>query len=66
MATECPANDQRGSVPKLRVYAAVLDGETCPACADMAGLEFAPDDPSKPTIPNPNCTHRQGCRCGWL
>jgi hypothetical protein len=52
--------------PAPRVYAAALDGEPCSACAALAGLEYVADDPSAPEIPNPACTHPQGCRCGWL
>jgi hypothetical protein len=53
-------------VSKARVYAAALDSAPCPACAALAGLEYALADTSAPLIPNPNCTHAQGCRCQWL
>jgi hypothetical protein len=49
-----------------RVYAAALDEETCPSCAALAGLEYAAEDSSAPEIPNPRCSHPEGCRCGWL
>jgi hypothetical protein len=52
--------------PELRVYAAALDGESCPACAALAGLEYAASDPAAPAIPNPECTGAKGCRCRWL
>lgn len=53
-------------MPRPRVYAAALDGETCPACAELAGREYAAGDPVEPVIPNPRCTHAEGCRCTWL
>ena len=52
--------------PKFRVYAATLDGETCAACAALAGLEYTPGDAQTPAIPNPGCTRERGCRCSWL
>jgi hypothetical protein len=58
-------NDPRATI-KPRVYAAALDGETCPACAALAGLEYAPGDTAIPEIPNPACAHPRGCRCSWL
>ncbi len=62
------AQGTRGSqpAPEPRVYAAALEREPCPACAALAGLEYAPGDPAAPAIPNPACMHPLGCRCGWL
>ena len=55
----------RETAPSL-VYGAMLDAQTCPECAALAGLEFTSRDPGCPQIPNPACTHPEGCRCGWL
>jgi hypothetical protein len=52
--------------PEPKVYAAILDDDTCPACAAQAGLEFVSAGRGTPPIPNPACTHPRGCRCRWL
>ena len=54
------------SAEPARVYAARLDGDTCPACAAHAGLEYPSGHPLAPVIPNASCTHPGGCRCAWL
>jgi len=50
----------------VRVYGADLDGEPCQARAALAGFEYDSEDPKAPRIPNPDCTHPQGCHCAWL
>lgn len=54
------------TTPRARVYAAQLDAEPCAVCAAHAGLEYAPEHPHAPSIPNPACTRPEGCRCAWL
>lgn len=65
MAPE-PEAGGRTAGPGARVYSAVLDGETCPSCAALAGLEYADADPRAPAVPNPECTRPEGCRCSWI
>lgn len=60
-----PPQDGTDDEP-VRVYGAELDDATCATCAGHAGLEYAPDDPDAPKIPNPACTCTHGCRCEWL
>ena len=60
--TELPAP----AVPPTRIYSAQLDAAMCPVCATHAGIEYPADGLHTPTIPNPSCTHPQGCRCTWL
>src|SRR5688572_5527827 len=50
---------------RYRMYAATLDGETCAACAALAGNEYLEGD-LEAGIPNPRCTGDRGCRCRWL
>ena len=64
--TASPGGCAGQPVGRPRMYTAELDGETCPACQAFAGLEYAPDDPGAPSIPNPACTCARGCRCLWL
>jgi hypothetical protein len=50
--------DEIGSV----IYSALLDINTCPACADADGAEGAtPED--IPGAPNPDCDGGDRCRC---
>jgi hypothetical protein len=44
------------AAPEVRIYAAQLDAEMCPACAAHAGIEYQPRRQPAPAIPNPACT----------
>ena len=60
--------DPLGPTPPVRsrIYSAQLDAAMCRVCAAHAGIEYPADGLLTPTIPNPSCTHPQGCRCTWL
>ena len=60
--------NQPGSAPSRpsRIYSARLDDTMCPICAAHAGIEYPTEGLTTPTIPNPSCTHPEGCRCTWL
>ena len=67
MPSRTPLQPRRtGAAPATRVYTAQVDADPCPACAALAGLEYPSGQSDAPTIPNPSCTHREGCRCAWL
>jgi hypothetical protein len=46
-------------------YSAVLDGNTCDACAELDGTQYASEDDA-PDVPNPDCEGRDACRCVLL
>lgn len=49
----------------LQIYSAVMDVDTCDACAQWDGKRFRLNATSV-QIPNPQCTCTNGCRCCWV
>jgi hypothetical protein len=43
------------------IYSALLDVNTCKACAAADGMEGSADE--LPAVPNPDCDGGDGCRC---
>lgn len=54
----------RNTAVAFQTYSAVMDMDTCDACARWDGRHFRLNATSV-QIPNPECTCAEGCRCCW-